>query len=97
VDVLHRDEVLARGLTDVVNLDDVLMVKVGDDARLVEKHPDEALVLGVLGTDPLEHDVTLETLDSICTAEKDVRHSPRRKVLEHHITAETRFHIVITL
>jgi hypothetical protein len=80
-----------------VDLDDVLVVKVGDDARLIEEHPDEAFVLRVLWTDSLEHHMTLETFDAICAAEKDVRHAPRREVLEHHITAETRFHIAITL
>jgi len=45
----HCNEVVAVRFTDIVHLHDVLVVKVRCDARLVEKHPDEALILGVLG------------------------------------------------
>ena len=44
VQVLHRDEVLAGGLADVVDLHDVLVVQRGRDAGLVEEHPDEARI-----------------------------------------------------
>ena len=38
VDVLHREEVLAALLADVVDLDDVGVVQRGGEARLVEEH-----------------------------------------------------------
>jgi hypothetical protein len=78
MDVLHRDEVLARRFADVVNLDDVLVVKVCSDASLVEEHANEPLIPRELRADPLEHDVSLEALDPIGAPQQDVRHTPRR-------------------
>ena len=92
VDVLHRDEVLAGRLADVVDLHDVLVMQRGGDARLVEEHPDEALIPRVLGADPLEHDVALEAFDAVASPEQDVRHPARRQVLQHHVSSETSPH-----
>ena len=72
--VLHRDEELAIGLADVVDLHDVLVMQACGDPGFVEKHSDEALVLGVLRPDSLQYDVPLETLDAIGAPQEDVRH-----------------------
>ena len=61
----HRDEVLAFCFADVVDLHHVLVMQVRRDARLVEKHPNEALIFGVLRLDPFEHHVALETLNAL--------------------------------
>ena len=92
VDVLHRDEVLAARLAHVVDLHDVLVMQVGGDPRLVQKHPDEPLVLGVIRPDPLEHDVALEAAMAIGAPEQHVCHATRREVLEHHVSTEPRPH-----
>jgi hypothetical protein len=92
VQVLHRDEVLAGGLADVVNLHDVLVVQVGGDPRLVEEHPDEARILCMLRLDPLEHDVALEAFNALGAPQQDVCHTTRRQVLEHHVSTEPRLH-----
>src|SRR5262245_57559831 len=75
VDVLHRDEVISARLTDIVDLDDVLVMKVRYDPRLIEKHSDEALVLCLLRPDPLEHDMALEAFNPVSAAEEDIRHT----------------------
>ena len=92
MEVFHRDEVLALGFPDVVHLHDVLVMQVRGDPRLVEEHADEALILGVLGPNPLEHDVALEAFNAVGPPDEDVRHSSRRQVLEHHVATQTRLH-----
>jgi len=87
MDVFHRDEVLAVHLTDVVHLHDVLVMKGGDHARLVEEHPDEPRIARELGADPLEHHVALEALDAVAPREQDVRHPPGRQMFQYHISA----------
>jgi len=85
VDVLHRDEVRTARFTDVVNLDDVLMMQIGRDASLVEEHANEPRVPGVLGSDPLEHHMALEALDPVAASQQHISHSPGGNVLQHHI------------
>ena len=48
LDVLHREEVLPALAADVEDLRDVGMMKCRGEARLVQEHPDELLVGGVL-------------------------------------------------
>ena len=60
LDVLHRDEVRAVDLPDVEDLDDVRVRERGRDARLVEEHLDERLVLVHRGQDALDDDELLE-------------------------------------
>jgi hypothetical protein len=56
----------------------VLVMKARCDASLVEEHPNEALISGVLCADPLEHDMAFEALNAFGTPQQDVRHPPRR-------------------
>jgi hypothetical protein len=92
VDVLHRDEVLAIGFADVVDLHDVLVMQGRGDARLVEEHADEALIAGVLRLDPLDHDMALEALHALGAGEQHVSHTARGEVLEHRVTTKPRPH-----
>ena len=64
VHVLHREEVLAGVLADVVDLDDVVVMQRGSEPRLVEEHLDVARLLEQLGVDALDDDVTLEALNA---------------------------------
>ena len=93
MEVLHREEVLAARLADVVDLDDVRVVQVRGEPRLVEEHVDEALILRVFGADPLQHHVALEPLDPIRPCEQHVGHTARRQVLEHDIPSQPFRHL----
>ena len=70
VDVLHRDEVRAVDLPDVEDLDDVGVRERRGDARLVEQHVDERLVLVHRRQDALDDDELLEARDERCRARK---------------------------
>ena len=84
VDVLHREEVLAVRLADVVTPARCCWwCRPRREPRLVEEHRDEALVSRVLGADPLEHDVPLEALDPVGAAEQDLGHAARREMFEN--------------
>jgi len=69
-----------------------MVVQTGSEARLVEEHLDEALILRVLGLDALEHDVALEALDTVGAAEQHVGHSTGGQVLEHAVPTQTLTH-----
>ena len=88
VHVLHREEVLAALLADVVDLDDVVVVQRGREPRLVQEHLDVALVARLLGADPLDHHVALEPLDAGRAREQHVGHAALREVLDHLVAAE---------
>ena len=80
VDVLHDQEV-RRVLTGscrahVVDEHDVGVLQVQRQARLVEKHLHEALVLGQVGQNALDGDRALEATDRrLGDAAKDLRHT----------------------
>ena len=86
--VLHREEVLAAVLADVVDLHDVLVMEARRDARLVEEHLDEALILRVLGADSLDHDVALEAFDAVRAREQHVGHAAGGQVAQDRVPPE---------
>src|SRR5581483_5186289 len=63
VDVLHDDEVRGVGHPDVEDADDVGVLELHRDARLVEEHGDELLVLGERRQDALDRDGLLHATD----------------------------------
>ena len=52
----HHEEKLPVGVHDIDHQDDVRVVDVGRDARLVDEHGDELRVLRELGVEPLDGD-----------------------------------------
>jgi hypothetical protein len=88
VEVLHREEVLALRLADVVDLRDVRVVQARRDARLVEEHLDEALIARVLGLDPLEDHVALEAIETIGAREQHVRHPAGGEMLQDGVAPQ---------
>src|SRR5262249_22593142 len=62
VDVLHDDEVHALGNADVEHLDDVGVLQMQREPRLIQEHADELFVLGEVRKDALDGDVLLEPL-----------------------------------
>src|ERR1043165_9177945 len=85
---LHRVEVLAVLLTDVVNLDDVVVMKRGSQPRFIEEHLDELRVLCVLAVDPLDHDVAGESFDAGRRRKEDLGHTTARQMLENPVPTE---------
>src|SRR5215470_6553008 len=78
MEVLHREEVVAALLADVVDLHDVGVVQRRGETRLVDEHLDDVRIARPLDMDLLDHDVALEALDA----------GPAREVLDHLVPAE---------
>jgi hypothetical protein len=70
VDELHHDEVRLVGVADVEHLDDVGVLEVQRQPRLVQEHGDELLVLRQRGQNALDGDVLAESLDGFGDALK---------------------------
>ena len=94
VHVLHRDEVLTVDLTDVEDLDDVRMRERCRDARLVEQHVDERLVLVHRRKDPFDDEELLESRDALLDREEQLRHASRRELADERVLAESARHAV---
>ena len=60
IDQLHDEEQAAIGGVEVVDLDDVRVIEVRRDARLLDEHRDEVGVRRQRGQHPLEHDRPIE-------------------------------------
>jgi hypothetical protein len=75
--VLHGEKVRAVFLADVVDLNDVGMVKRRCEASFREKHLDEFVAFGVLGQNPLEHDELLEAMHRARARKEQLRHATR--------------------
>jgi hypothetical protein len=93
VEVLHREEVLAGVLADVVDLHDVLVVQRGRDPRLGEQHADEALIARVLRSDSLEHHVALEAFEPLGSSQQHVGHPARGEVGHDPVATQVRLHL----
>ena len=74
-DVLHRDVRDAVVLVDVVDVDDVGMVELRADLRLVEEHLDDARIVGELLAEALDHDLLLEARHRGLPREIDLGHA----------------------
>ena len=90
VDVLHRVEELAVGLTDVVDLRDVGVVEPGGEASLVEEHPHELRVAAALAGDDLQYRVALERADADRARQVDLGHAAGREVAHDLVATEAR-------
>jgi hypothetical protein len=88
VHVLHREEVLVAFLPDVVDLNDVGVVQLRGEARLVQEHLHERLILRLTRTNPFDHDVARETFDAGRAGEQDFRHATARQMLDDLVAAE---------
>ena len=86
VDVLHHDEVGVLADADVEDLGDVGVREVRREARLVEEHGDEALLLAERGEHALDGDLLLEALDARALGEEHLGHAARREALEDAVT-----------
>jgi hypothetical protein len=92
VNVLHRDVVRAVDLPDVEDLDDVRMAQRRGDARLVEQHVDERLVLVHRGQDPLDDEELLEPGHALLDGEEQLGHPARRELANERVLTEARRH-----
>jgi hypothetical protein len=88
VHVLHREEVLAVLLADVVDVDDVVVVQRRGEARLVEEHLHEHRIARALVADLLDHDVALEAFDPLDAREDHLRHSAGGEVAHELVLAQ---------
>jgi hypothetical protein len=91
VDVLERQEVVAVDLAEVEDVHDVGVREPRRDARLVEKHVDEGLVVGILGEvrqDALDHALLLEPRRAEVAGEKHVGHASGGQVRQQRVLAE---------
>src|SRR5262245_18137370 len=77
LDVLHHDEIRLVGVADVEHLDDVGVLQVQRQPRLVEEHGHELLVLGQRGKDALDGDALPEALQGLGHALEDFGHTTR--------------------
>ena len=87
VHVLHHDEVGVVGVPDVEHLDDVGVLQAQRQARLVEKHRHELLVLGQSREHPLDGDVLPEPLHRLGDALEDLGHAAGGHALGDAISA----------
>jgi hypothetical protein len=76
LEVFHRDVVAALVLADVVGLDDVGVVEPRGQARFLEEHPTEVLVLGEVAAQQLDRDELLESAEpALRQRQVDLGHS----------------------
>src|SRR6185312_9291186 len=86
-DVLHRDVRDAVVLVDVVDVDDVRMIELRADLRLVEEHLDDPRVVGELRPQLLDHDFFFEAGHCRLAREIDLRHATDREPAEQRVAA----------
>ncbi len=86
IDELHDQEERVVGGADIEDADDVGVVQPRAEARLVEKHPDEVLVLREVRQNAFDRDALLEALDALRFADIDLRHAARFQALDDAIS-----------
>ena len=72
---LSSDDAIAV-LTELVNMDDVLMPDACDDSSFVEEHVHEVLLTGEVREDALNDDWALESTGTHQASQKHLRHAP---------------------
>ncbi|PRP92123.1 hypothetical protein ENSA5_51420 [Enhygromyxa salina] len=82
LDVLHDDEVGLIGFTEVEDRDDVGVVEVQAQPRLVEEHPNEALILEQAGQDALDRDLLFKACDRDGLGDPDLGHAASREPVQ---------------
>ena len=85
IHVLHDDEVGVVANADVEDLNAVRVGEVSADARLVQEHADELLLLGQVGKNALDGDDLLEALEAGALGAVDLRHSTSSDLLENFV------------
>ena len=88
LNVLHRDEVGAVDHAEVEHLHDVRVRERRRDARLVEEHLDEPLILVHRGQDPLDDGELLEAADAALDRQEELGHAPRCELAHERVPAE---------
>ncbi len=88
VDVLHRHVQLAVVLAEVEDLHDVRVCEAGADARLVDEHRDEVVILRELRQDALHGDHLLEAVRTGAAREVHLRHPARGDPLVQLVRTE---------
>ena len=73
--ILHRDEVLAVRVTDVVDLRDIVVLKLSYQSPFVQEHLNRSITQSAFSMQFLDDYVFLEPLDPGCAGEKDLRHT----------------------
>jgi len=87
-EVLHHQQQVLLVLVDVVDLDDVRVSQRGRQARLVEEHLHEALVLGQVRQDALDHHELLEAADALLGGQQHLGHASHRHAPGQSVTCE---------
>ena len=75
---LHGDEVVLADLAEVVDVDDVVVVQLRRELRLVDEHGDEVGAVREMRQDLLDGDRLLEALDALHARLPDLRHAADR-------------------
>jgi hypothetical protein len=88
LDQLHREVELAVGLSEVEDLDDVAVVQLDGDPRLVDEAADEPALVRLVGEDPLERLDLLEPGDADRLDLVDLGHPTLRDPLEDVVLAD---------
>jgi len=87
--VLHRQEVAAFDLTEVIDGDDVRVIEQRADLRLLHEHLDEAGRARELREDALEHERPPEALGARHDRPKDLRHSAHPNSIQQNVATES--------
>ena len=88
LEVLHRDEVAAIGLAEIVDVDDVRVLDQRCDSRLVEQHVDERLLRRERIVDELDDDELLEPVRSALDRELDIGHATLADARDELVASE---------
>jgi hypothetical protein len=88
VDVLHREEVRAEVLADIVDLHDVVVMEGACEARLGEKHLDESVVVGLRRPQVLDDDVVLEPFDTVRARDREIGHATASEMLHDLVSPQ---------
>src|SRR5690606_16887345 len=83
VHVLHHDEVGVVADPDVEDLNAVRVGEVRGQARLVQEHPHELLLLGEVRENALDRDGLLEAFEPGTLGSEDLRHATGRDLLDY--------------
>jgi hypothetical protein len=81
---------VAVAAADVVDVRDVGVRERRRQARLVEEHPDEAMIGGVVRQHALEHEQLLELLDPGRARQVDLGHAADGEAVEQLVLAQPR-------
>jgi hypothetical protein len=90
LEILHRDEVAALGLTEVIDVDDVRVLDERRDARFVEQHVDERFLARQVLVHELDDDQLFEARGSALDRQLHLRHAALADPCDQLVTAQLR-------